>query len=153
MEKENKITRRLFFSVLGKASILIALLAEAVGAIKAFIPQVLYEPPSKYKVGKPDDFPEGITFLPEHKLYIVRDGNDFHSISAVCTHLYCVVDWKPDRSEFYCSCHGSVFSQDGTNLTGAAPKPLPWYALSVAPDGNLVVDSKEFVTQDYIFSL
>jgi len=153
LEKERKITRRFFFSVLGKASILIALLFEAVGAIKAFIPQVLYEPPSKFKIGKPDDFPEGITFLPEHKLYIFRDGNDFHSISAVCTHLYCVVDWKPDQNEFYCSCHGGVFSQNGTNLLGAPPKPLPWYALSLAPDGNLFVDSKEFVTQDYRFSL
>lgn len=152
-EKERKITRRFFFGILGKASILIALLAEAIGAIRAFIPQVLYEPPSRFKVGKPDDFPEGITFLPEHRLYILRKGDDFHTISAVCTHLYCVVDWKPDQLEFYCSCHGSTFSKDGINLTGPAPKPLPGYALSLAPDGNLVVDSNEQVMQDYKFSL
>jgi cytochrome b6-f complex iron-sulfur subunit len=151
--KERKITRRLFFGVLGKISILAALLAEFVGAIRAFIPQILYEPPSTYKIGKPDDFPEGITFLAEHKMYIFRIGNDFHAISAVCTHLYCVVDWKPDQKEFYCSCHGSVFSQDGINLAGPAPKPLPWYALSLAPDGNLVIDSNAQVTQDYKFSL
>ncbi len=152
-EKEKKITRRFFFGILGKVSILLALLAEGIGAFKAFIPQVLYEPPSKFKIGKPDDFPEGITFLPEHRLYISRKGDDFHTISAVCTHLYCVVDWKPKQSEFYCSCHGSIFSLDGINLTGPAPKPLPWYALSLSPDGSLVVDSKEQVSQDYKFSL
>lgn len=151
--KERKITRRLFLGILGKISILAAILAEAVGAIRAFIPQILYEPPSAYKIGKPDDFPEGITFLAENKVYIFRIGNDFHAISAVCTHLYCVVDWKPDQMEFYCSCHGSIFSQDGMNLTGPAPKPLPWYSLSLAPDGNLVIDSNTQVAQDYKFSI
>jgi len=152
-EKETKITRRFFFGILGKVSIIAALFVEAIGAIRAFIPQVLYEPPSKFKIGKPDDFPEGITFLPEHRLYIFRKGENFHTVSAVCTHLYCIVDWKPNQKEFYCSCHGSIFSQDGINLTGPAPKPLPWYPLSLAPDGNLVVDSNEQVTQDYKFSL
>jgi len=152
-EKETKITRRFFFGILGKVSIIAALFVEAIGAIRAFIPQVLYEPPSKFKIGKPDDFPEGITFLPEHRLFIFRKRENFHTVSAVCTHLYCIVDWKPNQKEFYCSCHGSIFSQDGINLTGPAPKPLPWYPLSLAPDGNLVVDSNEQVTQDYKFSL
>ena len=138
---------------MGKLSILMALLAEAVGAIKAFIPRVLYEPPSKFKAGKPDDFPEGITFLSGHRLYIFRTGNDFRAVSGICTHLYCVVDWRPDQNEFFCSCHGSRFSQEGINLSGPAPKPLPWYRLSLAPDGSLSVDSKEEVKQDYKFSI
>lgn len=153
MEDERKITRRFFLGILGKVSIIGALLAEAIGAIKAFIPQVLYEPPSAFKVGKPDDFPGGITFLPEHKLYLFRDGSDFHVVSALCTHLNCVVDWKQDQKQFYCSCHGSVFSKDGVNLSGPAPKPLVWYPLSLAPDGNLVVDSGKEVKQDYRFSV
>ena len=37
-EKESKITRKLFLETLGKGSILVALLAQAYGAIKAFIP-------------------------------------------------------------------------------------------------------------------
>ncbi len=151
--KDKKITRRIFLGIIGKLSILIALLAEAIGAIRAFIPQVLYEPPSKFKIGKPDDFPAGISFLPEHKLYIFREEDNFHAISAICTHLYCVVDWKPDQKEFYCSCHGSIFSQDGINLTGPAPSPLPWFSLSHAPDGSLVVDSNQIVNVDYKFSV
>jgi len=152
-QDQPKNTRRFFLGLLGKLSILTALLAEAAGAIKAFIPQVLYEPPSKFKVGKADEFPEGQTFLPEFKLYIFREGNDFHAISAVCTHLYCVVDWKPDRQSFSCSCHGSVFSKEGINLSGPAPKPLPWFALSLAADGQLVVDSQKQVGRDYKYSI
>lgn len=147
------MTRRIFFKILGKASVLLALLFEAIGAIKAFIPRVLYEPPSQFKIGTPDEFPEGITFLPEHKLYVFRIANSYHAISAVCTHLSCIVDWKPDQKEFYCSCHGSVFSQEGKNLTGPAPKPLPWFLVSLAPDGNLVIDSKKPVNQNFRFSV
>lgn len=151
--EEIRIKRRFFLGILGKGSVLVALLAEAIGAIKAFIPRVLYEPPSRFKIGKPEYISEGITFLPEHKMYIFRKEDDFHVISAVCTHLNCIVDWKPDQKEFYCSCHGSVFSQDGTNLTGPAPRPLPWYSLSLAPDGNLVIDSGKHVSADYKFSV
>ncbi len=152
-EKDSKLTRRFFLETLGKVSIVFALLAEAYGAIKAFIPQVLYEPPSKFKIGKPDDFPEGITFLSKYKLYIFRKGDDFRIVSAVCTHLNCVADWKPDQKEFYCSCHGSVFAADGTNITGPAPKPLSWHPLSIAPDGNIVVETDKQVIQEHKFSL
>lgn len=145
--------RRIFLKIIGKLSVLVAVLAETVGAIKAFIPRVLYEPPSKFKIGRPDDFPDGLTFLPDHKLYVFREEDGFHAISAVCTHLFCIVDWKPDQKEFYCSCHGSIFSKEGINLTGPAPKPLPWFALSLSADGSLVVDSKQLVTQDYRFSI
>ncbi len=152
-EKESKISRRLFLEVFGKLSVVVALVAEAFGALKAFIPQVLYEPPSKFKIGKPDDFPEGITFLSQYKLYIFRNGNDFHAVSAICTHLNCVADWKPDHREFFCSCHGSVFSEDGVNLEGPAPKPLTWHPLSFAPDGNFVVETDKQVTQEYKYSI
>lgn len=152
-EKDSKVTRRFFVEIFGKASVVIAVFAEAFGAIKAFIPQVLYEPPTKFKIGRPDDFPEGITFLSKHKLYIFRTGNDFHTISAICTHLNCVTDWKPDQRDFYCSCHGSVFSEDGTNIAGPAPRPLAWYSLSFAPDGNLVVETHKQVTHDYRFTV
>ncbi|MFQ5602442.1 MAG: ubiquinol-cytochrome c reductase iron-sulfur subunit [bacterium] len=152
-DKPNKMTRRFFFEIFGKVSVVLAVFAEAFGAIKAFIPQVLYEPPSKFKIGKPDDFPEGITFLPDHKLYIFRKDNNFHVISAVCTHLKCVADWKPDRQEFYCSCHGSVFAENGYNTGGPAPKPLAWHPLSLSPDGNFVVDISQKVEQYYKFTI
>lgn len=152
-EKATEVPRRFFLEVFGKVSVVIALFAEAFGAIKAFIPQVLYEPPTKFKIGKPDDFPDGITFLPEHKLYIFRIANEFHVVSAICTHLKCVADWKPNQREFYCSCHGSVFSESGENIGGPAPKPLAWHPLSFAPDGNFVVDTGKKVEQYYKFTI
>jgi cytochrome b6-f complex iron-sulfur subunit len=150
---EPKITRRIFFEVAGKVSVVAALMAEAFGAVKAFIPQVLYEPPSTFKIGKPDDFPDGVTFVAEHKLYVFRNGNEFHILSATCTHLKCVTEWKPDAKQFYCSCHGSVFSGNGTNIAGPAPKPLAWHPLAIAPDGNFLVDTRKTVEQYYKFTI
>lgn len=152
-ETKKKPTRRLFLEVLGKVSVVVALFAQIYGAIKAFIPTVLYEPPSKFKIGKPGDFSVGITFLPEWTMYVFRKGDDFRAISAVCPHLNCVADWKPDQKRFFCSCHGSVFSKDGTNLEGPAPRPLSWHPLSLSFDSHLVVETDKQVSGDYRLSL
>ena len=152
-EQESKITRRFFLEVSGKLAVVAAVFAEAFGAIKALIPQVLYEPPTKFKIGKPDDFPDGITFLPEHKLYIFRTEDEFHVVSAICTHLKCLADWKPDQREFYCSCHGSVFSESGETIEGPAPRSLEWHPLSIAPDGNFLVDTDKKVEPYYKFTI
>jgi Rieske Fe-S protein len=46
-----------------------------------------------------------------------------------------------------------VFSHDGNNVRGPAPRPLSWYSLSLAPDKNLVVDTNTEVSEEYRFSL
>ena len=150
---DKKISRRHYLEIFGKLSVITTIAAVALGAVKAFIPKVLYEPSAKFKIGKPADFPEGITFLSKYKLYIFRNGNDFHAVSAICTHLNCVADWKPDQQEFYCSCHGSVFAEDGVNLEGPAPRPLIWHPLSFAPDGNFFIETNKQVTSEYKYSL
>ena len=148
MDIERKSTRRNFLEIVGKGSILFAFFTTIYGAIKALIPSVLYVPPSKFKIGKPEDFPIGITFLSEDKLYIFRKENDYRAISAMCTHLNCIADWKQDKNQFFCSCHGSIFSQNGNNIAGPAPKPLSWHPLSLAFDSYLVVDKDKQVSQN-----
>jgi menaquinol-cytochrome c reductase iron-sulfur subunit len=117
------------------------------------MPSVLYEPPLKFKIGKPEDFPVGVTFLPENKLYVFRRGNDYRAISAMCSHLNCVADWKQEMNQFFCSCHGSIFSQNGNNISGPAPKPLTWHPLSLSFDSHLVVDTGIQVSQNFTLTL
>ena len=61
------------------------------------------------------------------------------AISNTCTHLGCVV--ATTEIGFDCPCHGSRFDADGTVLGGPAPRPLPWFRLSLSPSGEVEVDT------------
>lgn len=144
--------RRGFLRLVSKASVFFAFLAQIGGAVRAFVPNVLYEPLKRFKTRRPESYPEGFNFIADRRVFVIREGGEFHVISAVCTHLGCTVQWKEERREFDCPCHGSRFGQDGSVTAGPAPGGLPWYALSLSPDGYLEVDTSEQVARDYRFS-
>ncbi|HUO06108.1 MAG TPA: Rieske 2Fe-2S domain-containing protein [Candidatus Binataceae bacterium] len=131
--------RRKVLRMLGKGSVLAAFLAQIGAAGRAFFPNVLYEPPSRFKLKRPSDYPEGYTFDSAKRLFIVRKADSFHTISAICTHLGCTVQWK--AVEFDCPCHGSRFRPDGTVIGGPAPRPLSWWQTAVSPDGFIEIDT------------
>jgi cytochrome b6-f complex iron-sulfur subunit len=145
--------RRRFLQWIGQWSVVAAIATQFVGMARAFVPRVLYEPSKKFKVGKPGEYPEGVTFVPAHRLFVMRERNQFHVISATCTHLGCTVEWKEKLSEFDCPCHGSKFKADGIPFAGPAPRSLNWYPLSVSGDGFLVVDSGKSVPSTYRFAV
>ena len=54
-----------------------------------------------------------------------RDENgDLHAVSAVCTHLGCLVNWNPAEKTWDCPCHGSRFGYDGKVIQGPAVHDL-----------------------------
>ncbi len=131
--------RRRVLRFLGKGSVLAAFVAQVGAAGRAFFPNVLYEPPSRFKLKRPDDYPDGYTFDDGNRLFVIKQGPSFHVISAICTHLGCTVQWKD--TEFDCPCHGSRFRPDGTVISGPAPRPLEWFLTALSPDGFLQIDS------------
>ncbi len=159
--------RREFLMTLGLGAGVAAIASQAVASLRALVPNVSYDAPTTVKLGPPADFPDGLKFLSDERLFVFRGGATFHAISAVCTHLGCTVraealstvqtqdvGGKPMRltHRFLCPCHGSQYRGDGTNIAGPAPKPLAWYRLSVASDdGQLVVDLADEV--DHTFRL
>jgi menaquinol-cytochrome c reductase iron-sulfur subunit len=107
-------------------------------------PRVRYEPPTRRKIGPPSRYPVGITFLADEHVFIVKDEASVRALSAVCTHLGCTVEAEAHEAGkgggFHCPCHGSRFAADGKNVSGPAPRPLPWRPLTLAGDGSMVVD-------------
>lgn len=82
-----KATRRWFLGAVGKGSVALAFVVQLAAAARAFLPNVLYEPLKRFKLKQPDQYPQGYTFNADHRLFVVRDQERFHVISAVCTHL------------------------------------------------------------------
>lgn len=134
-----KSTRRLFLAGLWTFGTTLFLFV--IGAFRFLIPNVDYGRPAKFRAGEPDDYPDGIaTFLPDEKVYIVREGDKFLAISAVCTHLGCTVRSDGEGGGYTCPCHGSKFRQDGTNYAGPAPEPLPSFEVTKNDLGTLIID-------------
>ena len=90
--------------------------------------------------GKATDFKVGelVPFRKE-KAFVLRTERGFLAISAICTHLRCIVNWNEIVKRFECPCHGAKFSQDGEVLEGPPPRPLDLYRLQIVA-GNLVID-------------
>jgi len=161
--------RREFFVKVGIGAGLVALAGQGLASLRSLVPNVSYDSPTTVKLGHPLEFPDGMKFLPEQRLYVFREGRVFHAISAVCTHLGCTVraealsqvetrtvEGSPLRitHRFLCPCHGSRYTGDGENVAGPAPRPLAWYHLSIAPDdGQLVVDLARPVERSFRLSL
>jgi len=140
-------TRRKFLEFLGKGSVFAAFIAQIAAAGRALLPNVLYEPSKRFKIKRPDEYAQGYTFDAEHRLFVIRQENTFHVISAVCTHLGCTVQWRGE--EFACPCHGSIYNPNGKVIGGPAPRPLAWYDVVQAPDGRLEVDTGTPVPQGF----
>jgi len=122
----------------------------AIGGVKVLIgylsPNVLFEPPSRFRAGVPDLYPvNSVTYITEQQVYIVRSPQGLWALSSVCTHLGCITQWKPDANMIACPCHGSKFRSNGTKIEGPAPRPLPRLSLALTPDGELLVDKSETV--------
>ena len=90
--------------------------------------------------GKVTDFKVGevIPFRKE-RTFILRTEGGFLAISAICTHLHCIVNWNKMLKKFECPCHGAKFNQNGEVLEGPPPRPLDLYKLQIVA-GNVVVD-------------
>lgn len=78
------------------------------------------------------------TFLGRPAVVLQPSAGEFVALSAVCTHLGCIVKWVNDKGEFLCPCHGGRFSSAGKVLGGPPPEPLKTFPVSVSGDQILV---------------
>jgi menaquinol-cytochrome c reductase iron-sulfur subunit len=162
---EKRTSRRTFLRRLAGWLLGIGFVASVWPYLRSLIPNILYEPPKKFKIGKAEVFQQGVQFLDKHRIYLFREGDSFHAISGVCTHLGCTVKFSPFKQareatvrnktyqsigEFHCPCHGSRFRDEGTNYSGPAPRSLKWHQLEISPEDNqLVVNITEEVDREF----
>jgi cytochrome b6-f complex iron-sulfur subunit len=117
------------------------------GTARFMFPNILIEPPTRFKVGFPDSLAPGqveTKYIAQFGVWVVKyefEGQPMvFALKSVCTHLGCTPNWLEAEQKFKCPCHGSGFYKDGVNFEGPAPRPLERYAISLADDGQLLVD-------------
>ena len=143
--------RRDFLIKLGTGAGACALGVQALASARSLVPNVSYDAPTTVKLGPPSEFSDGLKFLADERLFIFRDGNTFHAVSAVCTHLGCTVRAealpRPETAtvggsplklthKFSCPCHGGAYDAEGNRTAGPPVRALDRYEYSIR-GGNL----------------
>lgn len=153
-EEASGVSRRDFFNEAAGCALAIAGIGATMVTVKYCSPNVLFEPPTTFRAGSPDDYPlNSVTYIQDQQVYIVRTDKGLWAMSTVCTHLGCITQWKPESNQIACPCHGSKFERDGKVQAGPAPRPLPHFAVRLGPDGTLVVDKLETVKETEILKV
>ncbi len=58
------------------------------------------------------------------RVFIVASSAGVIVLSAVCSHLGCLVNYRKELKEFVCPCHGGKYDITGRNISGPPPAPL-----------------------------
>lgn len=148
-----ELTRRGLFSWAAVAWVgFTAAIGGCVTAMGRFMfPNVLFEPPTSFKVGPPDDFPDGVVdtrFVEANGVWVVNSEGEIYALIAICTHLGCPPTWLEAQNKFKCPCHGSGFYMSGINFEGPAPRPLERHRIVLAEDGQVLVDKSRIYKQE-----
>src|SRR5881397_682485 len=127
-----------------------SMLASLTATARFMFPNVLFEPPPTFKAGFPNEIQIGQVderFKQRFAVWLVRTAYDewgmstgIYALSTVCTHLGCTLNWLEAEQKFKCPCHGSGYYKSGINFEGPTPRPLERYAISLADDGQILVD-------------
>ena len=151
------VPRRSFLSwvTLAWVAFTASMLASLTATARFMFPNVLFEPPPTFKAGFPNEIQVGQVderFKQRSAVWLVRSAFDewgkaagIYALSTVCTHLGCTPNWLEAEQKFKCPCHGSGYYKTGVNFEGPTPRPLERYAITLADDGQILVDkSRKF---------
>lgn len=137
-------SRRNLFGLVGWASLAGVLGIWGFAFTRYLFPRVLFEPSSSFKAGFPDEYNKDEVsekYKDSNRVWIVRkEDGTFYALLAICTHLGCTPRWLPLEDKFKCPCHGSGYKRSGINFEGPAPRPLERVEITLAPDGQILID-------------
>ena len=125
--------RRDFLTTLSKAFVGIWVAGGALALASYLKPPERSEVSSErnVRVGKLEDLRIGDGVLVRHGikpfLVIRLDATKVIALSAVCTHMRCILDFDRTRRAIVCPCHDGHFDLNGNVVSGPPPAPLPSY--------------------------
>jgi len=101
-----------------------------------------------YMARKPHSFAKlapgeaAILKIDDDNVACYRDGDGrLHAVSAVCTHMGCIVGWNETDRSWDCPCHGSRFDLDGEVIHGPAVTALAPANIDESVDGQATLSA------------
>ena len=71
-------------------------------------------------------------------LLVATPSGEYRAFSAICTHLDCTVQYRPDEKLIWCACHNGRYDLTGRNVSGPPPRPLEEFKVNVRGDEIVV---------------
>lgn len=126
------------------------------GWVAAFLGAVIYPilryvlPPQgaepevgSLNVGSLDDFAPNtgkiVRYGSKPVIVIRTAAGDVRAFSAICTHLQCTVQYRPDIRHIWCACHNGHYDLEGRNIAGPPPRPLERFDVRIDDQRNIVI--------------
>lgn len=97
---------------------------------------------SSVKAGVASEFPGNsgkiVKFGRKPVILVKTDAGEFHALTATCTHLDCIVQYKADTRQIWCACHNGIYDLQGRNISGPPPKPLEEFKVDILNDEIII---------------
>ncbi|NWG00212.1 MAG: Rieske 2Fe-2S domain-containing protein [Thermoanaerobaculaceae bacterium] len=142
-ETEATVGRRTFINWLLGTS-LGATLAAALYPMLRFVipPEVGESPTNRVLAGKLSELPPNtgrvFRFGAKPGILLRTPSGEVRAFSAICTHLNCTVQYRPDFQHLWCACHNGHYDLQGKNIAGPPPRPLEAFKVDVVGDDIFV---------------
>jgi Rieske Fe-S protein len=156
-ENQNDLTDLTSEANLSRRSLLRRLLGVGVvgwlGTIFYPIAKYLVPPPvgestvTSMKIGPADEeWPEPFKIIQfgRKPVIVLKDqqGN-YRALSALCTHLACIVQYRSADNFIWCACHNGRFDLTGKVIAGPPPASLETYDVNITDDGEIWVSQRQ----------
>jgi len=138
--------RRKFLDILLGSSV-VATMGAILYPIFRFMvpPQIVEASQNSVIVGKLNEVPVNsgkiFKFGSKPGIVVRSATGELKAFSAVCTHLDCIVQYRPDTKQIWCACHNGQYNLNGKNIGGPPPRPLEEYVVNVRGDEIVVTRS------------
>jgi cytochrome b6-f complex iron-sulfur subunit len=123
--------------IAGAVAMFIAPFAYAVDKYLSFTGSAMSGASSRLTIGELSEHRSKIIEIAGEPVVVVQGPTDVRAFTATCTHMGCVVRYRPDHSDFYCRCHQGRFDSNGVNVPGTKP-PSPLTELLVRQNGSSI---------------
>lgn len=135
--RSGKIDRRQFLNVFLKGSVLAWVASVLYPVFRYVTPAEQTEAEvSSVKVALLSELPPNsgriVKFGSKPVIVLRKPDGEFSAFSAKCTHLDCIVQYRPDLQRVWCACHNGQYDLNGINVAGPPPRPLDRLDVRVA---------------------